>query len=330
MSPRSGNPFPILLARCIAVSAMLVLFGFAASPARAQQCTATATAMTFGAISTVDNMTHDTTATVTLSCTGPREQVVQYCPYVSGGYNPGASGPRYINLNAQRMAFDVYRNAARTQRYANGVVIGSGVGASFRLGVNGSGSVTITLYGRIAAGQQALPTGGYVSAFTPGSQVAYAGGRDLATPVNCADVGTRSLTPSYMLNVSATNQASCTLAASNMSFGSVATLDTIRDAMGGVSVTCSAGATFNIGMNGGANGGTGGTNRRMASGAGHITYGLYRDAGRSQPWYTDANGMLSSTGTGANQNLPIYGRVPAQPTPAAGNYTDAVIVTITY
>jgi spore coat protein U-like protein len=40
--------------------------------------------------------------------------------------------------------------------------------------------------------------------------------------------------------------------------------------------------------------------------------------------------LVSATGNGADQTFTIYGRVPAQTTPAPGTYTDTVTVTVTY
>jgi spore coat protein U-like protein len=39
---------------------------------------------------------------------------------------------------------------------------------------------------------------------------------------------------------------------------------------------------------------------------------------------------VSGTGNGAGQTITIFGRVPAQTTPAPGTYTDTVTVTVTY
>ncbi len=39
---------------------------------------------------------------------------------------------------------------------------------------------------------------------------------------------------------------------------------------------------------------------------------------------------VAGTGTGSNQSLTVYGRVPVQSTPVGATYTDTVIVTVTY
>ncbi|WP_409528142.1 spore coat protein U domain-containing protein [Rhizobium sp.] len=40
--------------------------------------------------------------------------------------------------------------------------------------------------------------------------------------------------------------------------------------------------------------------------------------------------MVTGTGTGSPQTLTVYGRVPAQNTPAPGTYSDTVVVTVSY
>ena len=95
--------------------------------------------------------------------------------------------------------------------------------------------MVLTIYGRVAAGQQALAPGGYSAALSAGSQIAYTGGHDAAAPVKCADVGTRKLTPAFTMNVTATDQAACTLATSPVAFSSVQLLAVVRDATGAFS-----------------------------------------------------------------------------------------------
>ena len=69
----------------------------------------------------------------------------------------------------------------------------------------------------------------------------------------------------------------------------------------------------------------------MANGAQTITYGLYQDAARSNPWgNTIGTNTAAGTGTGSNQALTVYGRVGAQTTPSRGTYSDSVVVTVTY
>ncbi|WP_425048534.1 Csu type fimbrial protein [Pseudomonas sediminis] len=93
---------------------------------------------------------------------------------------------------------------------------------------------------------------------------------------------------------------------------------------------CSLGTAYSIALNSGQNA-TGGQRRMINSGA-YVAYNLYQDSGRSQAWGDGgATGtVLSGTGTGNNEEVIVYGRVPAQTTPSPGTYTDTVQVTIAW
>jgi len=39
---------------------------------------------------------------------------------------------------------------------------------------------------------------------------------------------------------------------------------------------------------------------------------------------------VSATGNGAAQSYTVYGRIPAQTTPAPNTYTDTITITVTY
>ena len=78
----------------------------------------------------------------------------------------------------------------------------------------------------------------------------------------------------------------------------------------------------------------------MASGSNYIPYGLFTDAAWTHAWTTTtenngcsggANSCYVGTGNGSAQSVNIYGSVPIMATaPAAGSYTDTVLMTITY
>jgi spore coat protein U-like protein len=71
----------------------------------------------------------------------------------------------------------------------------------------------------------------------------------------------------------------------------------------------------------------------MRNGTNTLNYTLYTTSGRTSIW---GDGTLSTvtangTGTGNNQTLTVYGRVPSgQSNLAAGNFSDTVTATITY
>lgn len=126
-----------------------------------------------------------------------------------------------------------------------------------------------------------------------------------------------------------------TTAPTDLDFGTHGLLDAAvnETTAGGITVTCTNGASYNIGLDAGANPSTAGdiNTRRMAAGSEFVGYQLYSDAARTSAWgNTISTDTVASTGTGAAQSFPVYGQVPAQATPTAGTYTDTVTVTVTY
>lgn len=144
------------------------------------------------------------------------------------------------------------------------------------------------------------------------------------------------------LTVQITITASCTINAATLDFGaSVAGTTLVAsnvDAATTVSVTCTNGSPYSIGMDNGANFSA---TRRMKQGAtsNYLSYGLYTDSGRANAWTTATNNTTCAasnscflgTGSGSAQSVNIYGRVPSTGTaPPTGTYTDTVTMTITY
>lgn len=132
--------------------------------------------------------------------------------------------------------------------------------------------------------------------------------------------------------VQMTITASCTInSASTLNFGSSGVIAANVDQTSTVQVQCTNTTPYNIGLDAGT--GTGATvaARKMTNGAGTITYSLYSDSGRTTVWgNTIGTNTVSATGSGAAQSYTVYGRVPAQSTPAPAVYTDTVTVTVTY
>lgn len=119
-----------------------------------------------------------------------------------------------------------------------------------------------------------------------------------------------------------------------LNFGNYATLTsainvTSAQLAGSIRVNCVNGLSYKILMDGGTAGSV--TARKMANttnSALTVAYNLYTTAPRTTIW--DNTTGISGTGSGADQWYPVYGRVPAQTTPAAGIYSDTVNVTVSW
>lgn len=330
-------PFACSLARRSA----LVLLALAGSigAARAQTCSFTFTAVNFGNVDVTTGAASDTTGTFQASCSGWTPlATVRICPHLGpGSGGAGANGsPRTMlkdGTGPDALNYNLYKDGARTDIWGSYLAGWSGATPpQIDLGTDaiGSGTTSVTVYGRVAGSQNTAAVGSYSSSFS-GTDVrvryAAAGAND------CSTISASEGTTSFA--VSATIPASCTVSAATLDFGTAGVLAANRDATSSLSIVCTRNAAYKLALGPGLNdGGLGVNARKMKSGAVTIGYQLYQDASRSVVWGDTLTGpginIKSDTGTGSTQGHTVYGRVPPQTTPSPGTYTDTVVVTIEY
>jgi spore coat protein U domain-containing protein, fimbrial subunit CupE1/2/3/6 len=120
-----------------------------------------------------------------------------------------------------------------------------------------------------------------------------------------------------------------TTAPTTLDFGTQGPLVANVDQTATITVTCTTGAAYNVGLDGGGGGNI--NARRMINGVNTVGYQLYRDTARTNVWGTTiGTDTVSGSGNGTAQTLTVYGRVPPQTTPPAAVYNDTVNVTVTY
>lgn len=143
-------------------------------------------------------------------------------------------------------------------------------------------------------------------------------------------LGAATKTTTFAVRLTLT--ADCTIAASDLDFGSHGVLAANVDQTSSLSVTCSASAPYTVGLDGGTATGSSIGNRLMAStAAATVQYQIYRDSNRTQIWgNTPGTDTVGGTGSGSAQPITMYGRVPPQSTPAAGTYTTTVTATVNF
>jgi spore coat protein U-like protein len=311
---------------------VLAAFAWGSAPAQAQSCSFTITNIAFGNVDVTTNTTYDTTGTMNISCTnGTRRGTVRVCPnLLDGTGNSTSLNPRFMLSGANQLNYNLYQDAARTTvwgSYPAGLFTSPTI--DITLNNSGAGSASATIYGRVLAAQQTKVAGSYTSSYsgTGEMSLAYA---NFTGSQTCASIGTTNQ-KSTTFSVTATNVTQCSVSANPVNFGSQGLLNADVDATGTVSLTCTNGAPYTVSLGGGNSGATNPTLRKLASGANQTTYGLYRDAARTQPWgSTSGTNTQAGTGSGLAQNYTVYGRVPVQTTPAPGAYSDSVVVTVTY
>jgi spore coat protein U-like protein len=270
----------------------------------------------------------DTTATFTVTCTGKKNKTVRLCFEIAAG-TPTDAGKRALSNGSKYLDHEFYSDAGRTQIWGSwGAVVpaysSGGVTQDLTLDGSGNGSQAFTLYARVLANQSAAAPLTYSwSAVSPGLKYGYKGTAACPTGGSTATGGTATWT--------ATVSANCAVSATGVNFGSSGPITSNVDATGTVTIQCTNSTPYSVALNGGNSGATDPTQRKMSKASETITYGLYQNSARTLAWgSTIGTNTIGGTGTGSNQPLTVYGRVAAQATPSPGNYTDAVVVTVTY
>lgn len=291
--------------------------------AHAQTCTFTISNMNFGSPAIVSGGVVDTTATISGGCSN--YAATNICVGLDAG-SGGASGTtRFMTGPSSTLRYNFYQHGARTIPWGSRTTPTLG-GVPYRtLPGTSTFSYTSTVYGRLQSGQSTAALGSYSSSFSGVQAEAY-------TLTSGTDCVTSPKTSSQYTTVSvlASVGSDCTVSASPLNFGtSTGLISAAVDATTSLNVACTSTTAYTVGLGNGGTG-TGPTAREMKSGTNSITYGLYRDAARAQPWSAVTGGMASGTGTGTAQSYTVCGRVAAAQSPPPGAYSDTVVITVSY
>jgi spore coat protein U-like protein len=325
----SKRPVASFLAGLVVVLALA--FGAnVAVPQRAEAaagCTASVGSVNFGTqLSPLSAGVVDATATVTFSCTGQSPLVaLTLCPNMDSGSGGGdaAGMRRLVGPGGATVNFQIYQDSARTQPWGAAalLIFGTVPTITGTPMANGSLNVTTTLYARIWT-TPTTPPGAYASAFAGQN---FFWGLNL---LSCAGVTIGYQVIPATFDFTATLIPDCKTSAPTLDFGTVGVLNADKTALAQLNLTCTSGTPYAIGLDNGQNG-SGPTARRMKKGTEYVTYGIYRDSNRLQPW-GGAGQTVAGSGTGVQVGVPVYGKVPAQATPSPGGYGDTVVATVTY
>lgn len=129
------------------------------------------------------------------------------------------------------------------------------------------------------------------------------------------------------------NIASGSAVLGTLNFGSIYKLTALQDVTssagaGSLELRCTPGTTAKVTLGPGLYGSV--NNRKMSSNAGAtVAYQLYTSASRQTIW-DNTVGLSVLFDNDLTKTIPIYGRIFTQVTPAAGQYNDLVVVTISY
>lgn len=310
--------------------AALFLSVTSASVVIAQTCTSTISDMNFGTVNLQAGGAIDTTAVLSVTCSSSLnlQLLMRVCPNLNAGSGGSSGSIRLMTNGANTLSYQFFQDANRTVLWGSSTntTLGSVPAIDVIAPILGPGTATRTIYGRILASQASKLAGTYLSMFSGGqARINYV--RYLLGAPDCSTVADNPIQPSF--NVQAIVNRSCTVSASPLNFGTHSAMTSNIDANGALTINCTLGLPYSISLNGGLSNAQP-TQRRMTLGSTAIIYGLYSNSTRTVPWGNTAGQIVSRTGTGATESVPVYGRVAPQATPTSGVYTDTVVVTINY
>lgn len=330
--------------------ALLPLLLAAAPAARADICSASLTNLSFGSVSPITGSDIYATASGNVSCSwtllNPTPPFllllpkVTVCVNIGLGSNSTATAPRTLGNSTNRLQYNLYRD----NTYSVAAIFGgpgtpatptplSLSGTSPNLITGGTINMPFTVYGKIPAGAAlaAVPTSSdsntvYTSSFAGNASINYAF-YNLVAPA-C----TAGSSASFTFQVNATVVNDCTISAAPVNFGSNGVLNGPVRATGSLSVRCTNNNAYRVTLNGGSVANDVAARKmKPVSGSERIAYRLSQTLDGAI--WGDGSGSTTvhtGTGTGNTVGVTIYGMVPAQTTPAPGDYGDTVQATIAF
>jgi len=311
------------------IAAIFIATAFFTCASFAQSCNFSMTDINFGSVNLSVGGTPSTSGIFTANCSGTPNSTITICPNIGDGTSGSNSGnPRLMGNGPRSIPFNLYQ--------PSGQIWGSNVWPyaplpptlSLILNASGTGALSQVMNAQITGTLALAPAGVYQSVYNgPHTLIDYG----YAPTQNCRVVSTRAARAPF--TVSAINNNSCNISATPMSFGSRTDLNSAQVSSNQISITCTNGVRYSVGLSNGANGGTSPTNRLMANTATgqKISYGIFQNASLTQSWGTTAGtDIISGTATGLTQIYNAYGQIPVQSTPPGGSYSDTVVITLTY
>jgi len=286
------------------IIAAVFLAASVAKPAAAASCSAYASSIVFG---TYDLITVQVTGTITVTCTSGAAFHIG----LNAGNTPGATITNREMFGGQggqnTLAYQLFSDPGYTINWGNSA------GTNWVSGTGTGGAQTFTIYAQVPS-KQNTPSGSYTDTIT-------------------ASITGSFTTATAQFSVTATDAPSCTIAATDLNFGTYT--GTLINSTSTIAVDCPSGTKYNIGLNAGTATGATVTTRSMTGPGGALLgYALFRDARRRQNW-GNTPGVDTENGTGnANRTAElwtVWGQLPGgQGGAPPGNYVDTITATVTF
>ncbi|MDG2514381.1 spore coat U domain-containing protein [Sphingobium yanoikuyae] len=132
--------------------------------------------------------------------------------------------------------------------------------------------------------------------------------------------------------VTATVIKACVVSATALAFGNYdPTATGPTDATSTLSILCTVGTTYTVGLTAGTASGATVTTRKMSSGSNLLSYALYQDSAHTTNWgNTPATDTAAATAPVGTNALTVYGRITAGQNVPIGSYSDTITVNVVY
>jgi spore coat protein U-like protein len=282
--------------------------------------------LTGGSYSTLNfNGSNAATGSVAFTCISYNSPgTYTICAGLGNASFPGTN-TQPVMTGTANINFNLYTNPTYTSVWTASNPLQTSITLPAGNGVSVSG--TMPYYGFIAAGQ-ALGAGTYNASFFNTLLGVMSGGTCQASAgVVSGLTGT--------LPVADTVTAACSVTATNIGLGAVASTAINVQGTGTITIQCDPSTKYNVGLapsNGNANGA--GTMAGSAGNGSTVPYQLYQDSGYSIIWGNTATSTSTGNGQGGHgnghaQGYPVYVLVPSANYPP-DTYFDTVTVTVNY
>lgn len=294
------------------IVALLFLIGLlttiASGAAAAAQCEITPSTLQFGAVDTLaTGSTSSAGAEIAINCTDIAQAQVSMCLFARSQTGDEGNSRTLISSSEGRLAYSV--STGNNQSWPNDQAIAVHLEAT----TGGAASGTVSVTGRIEAGQSDAPTGTYTGSILVSGQ--YQEGS-----ASCSAM--TGMLEERALNVAARVEPNCNVEAEDINFGEVTSLNNVPDVQGGLRIACTPGAGYSLMLSGGNNWQNGQRYMRGTQSAGLVAYDLLTDGA--------AWGLEPRPYDASNEIVPIIGHAPSQAEQPVDNYQDTVIATVFY
>jgi spore coat protein U-like protein len=134
----------------------------------------------------------------------------------------------------------------------------------------------------------------------------------------------KAATTTGTLTATASVASACTVSGNTIAFG--AYTGTLVDQTGVVTANCTKGTSFSVAMTSVQTSGA----YQMSSGLNTLNYHIYTNNARTAEIVAGTTILTDSNASGNDQNVTIYGRIPAAQVASIGAYSGTTTFTLTY